>query len=198
MITPAQFRIRYPQLTGVGEDATLTVLIADAVALIAGYLGWPETDAGLHTLAQSTYTLYIDAPSPLQADVLCLCVHPIVSVTSVHADLTRVYGAGTLLTPGTDYAIDARDGILLRAAGSAYSWQVGYRAQRVVLAAGYATTPPGLQAIICATVRHLWDLRNIAGQSSYSYGGDSATLTDANALLPQSAKDALIAYQICA
>lgn len=192
MITAANFRTRYPQLTGTTEDSTILELAADADDLIAAFCGMPEPIAGAgHTMQLATYTVYVDRPSAMEPSALCLCVRPIISITSINVDATRVYGAGTLLVAGTDYTFDAVQGIILQTYGSLFSWPTTFRATKVVLVAGYAVTPPGLRSIACATVRHLWNLRAVQGESAFGIAGDSATLTDTDVLLPQAVKDAL-------
>lgn len=190
LATVANFHTRYPQLgTSSDEDAAITELLNDAGELIAAFSGYPAKVGGGFSMEVSSYQLFSDGPSFAVGAALCACVRPIVTVTSVHADTTRVYAAGALLVEGTDFTVDSLGGVLIRTYPN--SWPTGYRAVKLVLTAGYATTPPGLRAIACAAARHLWDQRAVAGQDSYSFAGGSASLSDAERLLPASVKDAL-------
>jgi hypothetical protein len=190
VLTPAEWRLYYPQLEGTDEDAVLVELIDAADGLVAAYCGFPRTVDGIHTLEQADYLVHLDGPSLVQAAVLCLCVHPISAVTELHADLTRTYDAGTLRT---DFALDGERGLLVLDYG-APAWPVGFRAIQIAFTAGYAVTPPALRAIVATVVRHLWDRRNVQGEASYSMGGSSASLTDTDALIPAAAKEALWPY----
>lgn len=197
LITAAQFREHYPRLTGTGEDVVLASLIARADDLMAAYCGFPEYDGGggAHSLEEQTYTLYLDAPSSREPRALCLCVHPLTTVTSVDLDSTGAYlGDETTLTEDVDFAVNERDGILIRIGST---WPVAFQGTRVVVEAGYASTPPGLVAIAVAAVRHLWDLRNVQGMEVATFGGQSATFADALTLLPQAVQDALLPYRSC-
>lgn len=165
-------------------------MIAQADALQAGYCGYPLTVDGLQTMTEADYVAHLDGPSPLRAELLCLCARPIVSVTEINADRTRAYASGTIVTA---YTVDEQGGLVVLDYG-ADPWPIGYRAIRVSYRAGYADAPPGLKAITIATVRHLWDRRNVAGQETYNYGGDSSTLSDPGALIPAAAKEALWSY----
>lgn len=198
LITAAQFREHYPQLTGTAEDATLDKFIARADALMATWCGFPANDAGGTTLASATYTQYYDGPTRRDAKVLCLCVSPLVSVTSVHVDADRAYGASTLLTEGTDFDTDLPRGALALLPDSTTTrWPVAWRATKVVFVGGYATTPDDLIAITAAEVRHLWDLRRTQGQDAVVDFGQSTTLRDLDALIPAAVRSALETYKVC-
>jgi hypothetical protein len=195
VLTPAEWRVYYPQLEGTDEDAVLVELIDAADGLVAAYCGFPRTIDGVHTLAESDYLVHLDGPSLVQAAVLCLCVHPITEVTELHADLTRAYEAISLRT---DWTLDGDRGLVVLDYG-ATAWPVGFRSIRVAFTGGYAALPAPLRAIVATVVRHLWDRRNTQGQESYSLGGSSASLTDVDALLPAAVKDALWPYlTVCA
>jgi hypothetical protein len=198
LITPAQFKEHHPGLVGTSEDTKLESYISRVDGLMASYLRFPPYDAasGARSLEDRTYTLHLDGPTPLQRDALCLCVHPIVSVTTVHVDRTRVYGASSLLVEGTDFSVDTDEGLLIRAYGS--TWPVAWRGIRVVCVAGFATTPPELVALTVAAVRHLWDLQGVAGKSSYTVLGDSTERTDLDSLLPEAVRSGLDLYKRCA
>lgn len=187
VLTPDEFLVYYPQIEGNAEDPVFVELIDAADALIAAYCGFPRTVDGVWTLTEADYLVHLDGPSLVQASVLCLCVHPISAVTELHADLTRAYDAGSLRT---DWTLDGDRGLVVLDYG-ATAWPVGFRAIRVAFTGGYATTPPALRAIVATVVRHLWDRRQTQGQTAYGMGGDNASLTDTDALIPAAAKEAL-------
>lgn len=68
---------------------------------------------------------------------------PIISITTIHEDRTRAYGASSKLTDGTDYIVHKAAGKVSRitsATGSRTSWETGFRAVRVVGSFGSADT----------------------------------------------------------
>lgn len=66
---------------------------------------------------------------------------PVVSVTSVHEDPNRAYGASTLLTVTTDYVVSKPAGKLLRVSNAVpIYWSNSWRAQKVIYVAGYEDT----------------------------------------------------------
>lgn len=190
LITADQFRDIYGKIAGGLEDDALEAMIASADGLMAGYCGYPENDDGIRTLVSSTYTLYVSAPSRIPG-VLCLCVAPIVSVTSVHVDEARAYGPSTALVEGTDFDVDLVLGRLAILPSSAAEWPSAYRATRVVLEAGYATTPPALLPVVESVVQALLDRPNLQQQASASIGGASISPTDLDNFLPAAVRAAL-------
>lgn len=201
LLSAESFKLRYPALdpSGTDSDDEIEALATDAEALIALYLGYPEADDGTRSLGLNTYTFTLSGPALRQPLALCLCVRPIDEVVSVNVDPTWTYGATGLLVDGTDYVVDEAQGIvLLRPGGSLTTWPSAYRAIRVVVEAGYATLPAWLVPLVVATVRHLWDRRNIQGESSHSSFGDSASFVDTDALIPQAVRDLLAPLRMCA
>ncbi len=186
MITATQFREHYPQIEGTDEDTLLDTFIDRGVGLIADYCGAPLPDGSdARTLGAETYTRRLDGPMLTNRRALCLGVRPVVSVTSVDAN-------GTALTEDVDYEVDREEGILwLIDGGSLTTWPVGHRVIEVEVVAGFATTPPALVAIIAMAVRHLWDLRQTQGVSSYSRDDYSSTRIDAESALPAAVRSAL-------
>lgn len=79
-----------------------------------------------HTLEPSTVVLHLRD-------------WPAYSVTSVHEDTSRTYGAGYLIA-GSGYIVSKPHGRLARveASGGARAWMTGFRAVRVAYRAGYA------------------------------------------------------------
>lgn len=196
MITPATFRLWYPALEGTDSDDELVEIIAGAIALIALYLGYPEADDGTRSFDLGTYTFTLSGPAARQPLALCLCVRPIDEVVSVSVD--PLWGYGTTLVEDVDYVVDYDHGIiLLKPGGSLTSWPTAFRAIRVVVTAGYATLPAHLVPLVVDTARHLWARRSVQGQTSYSAFGDSAALTDFDALIPAAVKELLAPLRMC-
>lgn len=85
------------------------------------------------------YTL----PDGLNTSILSVKEWPIVSVTTVHEDSTRQYGASEKLVENTDYIVSKPSGKIIRIWGSDQgprAWLHGFRAIQVVYEAGYADT----------------------------------------------------------
>lgn len=81
------------------------------------------------------------ALTPSLGPELYLNEWPIVSVTTVHEDPSRVYGAGALLAAGTDYLVSKPTGKLVRLSGGMpRAWASSWRAVRVVYLGGYQNT----------------------------------------------------------
>lgn len=120
---------------GTGKDAVLEGIIDRVTDEIEQYLGRQIVTRGsmteYHTFDGSTCEL-----RPLE--------RPITTVTTIHEDTAspRTYGASALLVSGTDYEAIKPSGVIRRinGTGSLRAWAVGYRAIKLVYAAGYATT----------------------------------------------------------
>lgn len=71
-------------------------------------------------------------------DTIYLRERPINTITSVHEDVQRVYGANTLLVEGTDFEVNVNLGTLTRVSGSDVTrWERGYRTIRVEYDGGF-------------------------------------------------------------
>lgn len=85
------------------------------------------------------YTLC--APTSRPRAAFFLNEWPIVSVTSIHEDVARAYGAPTQLVENTDFIISKPSGKLTRVSGaSPRSWLWSWRAIKVVYLGGYQNT----------------------------------------------------------
>jgi hypothetical protein len=104
---------------------------------------------------------------------LYLSQFPTITVTSVHEDSSRGYGASYLLTADTDYVVDSATGRLIRtssATSGTTSWMTGFEAVKVVYTAGYATTASIPAAIKDVCKRHV---REIYSEVTRKLGGIS-------------------------
>lgn len=162
---------------------------------MAASCGYPLPDSGGHTMEDVTYTRRLDRPvygHPLAIDVGVL---PIVSITSAHIDENWSFGADTEVDSG-DLEVDAARGWVWLKPNAAFgSWATAPRSNKVVVVAGWATTPPGLIALGAAAVRHILDGNRTGAVVSMTQGGQSITRQDADAILPRAVVDGLGAYR---
>lgn len=191
LITFAQFKEHVPQLQG-GTDQTLVeTLISRADALMAAFCEFPVYDGGIApTLEAQDYTLYVE-PRADDARALDLRLRPIIDVTSVHVSEDWSFGSTDEVDSG-DYIRDDQRGVLWLKPTASASWSSDARANKVVVTAGFETTPPNLVAITAFAARHLYmpmrhspEFTNVAGK------GFSATKRDAEELLPAAVREAL-------
>jgi hypothetical protein len=195
IITPAQFREHYPQLTGTGEDTILATLVTRADALCAQYCGFPRPDAGVHTFEDVTYTLYPPGPDRDEPRRISLRIYPIVSVTSAYVDETEGYAAGTAVASG-DMVLDKNKGQIWLTPSASSAWAYGGRSNKITIVAGFTAAPDDLVAIIAAQVRHLLDQRRVQGVTQASAASQYVARPDANLMIPKTVQDMLSAYVI--
>lgn len=196
LITAAQFREHFPQVTGTGEDTLIGTLITRADSLMAAACGWPVPDGGARTMEDVTYTRYVLGPLSWDSRGLDLGIRPVQSITSAYVSIDWTYGASDLVDSG-DYVLDSEAGILWLKPSASSSWaENDPRANKITIVAGFTTTPPDLVALCAATVRHLLDLRRSQGSQSMSAGGQSLTREDAVQVLPQAVLDGLGPYTL--
>lgn len=200
LITAAQFKEHYPQMAGTASDTRIDTIIARADALMAAYCGYPPYSGGggARSMTSQSYVTYHDGPSATEPDVLCLCVRPVTAIGSIYVDTTRVYGASSAFVSGVDFERDDLLGILVLLPAAARTWSAGFRSIKASFTGGFVTTPPDLVALAAMTTRHLWDLREVQGETAYGIGGDTATRTDFDAAIPASVRAMLDkAYLVC-
>lgn len=126
-------------------------------------------------MEDSTYTLYLPGPSRSEPRKLELPVRPVVSITSAYSDPQEDYTSDTQVAAG-DMVLDSNLGEIWLTPDASSSWSVGGRANKIVVIAGYASTPPDLVAICAVLVRHLWNLRNTQGRDNIQQQPDGQTL----------------------
>lgn len=119
---------------------------------------------------------------------------PVASITSVHVDDERVYGADTLLGSG-EYVLNARQGLLSYGSGTT-RWPAGLQAIKVVYTGGVLNTsgqagtnvdPYEAQALKSAFMLQAifeWRNRRVLGNAQVSQQGASLSLAPAE-LLPE-------------
>lgn len=124
-------------VTETKHDETIADVCNDVSDTIERYLD-------RHVVTRGNITAYFTAPC--RTCDLYFREWPLISVTSVHEDSTRAYASTALLVANTDYVVSAppdRYGYITRTpdatSGPSY-WLTGWRAVKVVYAAGYANT----------------------------------------------------------
>lgn len=194
LISAAQFRQHYPQLSGSADDTVLDEIIARASALMAEWCNYPAV-SGARTLESRSYTLYLGGDRLLVDDPRCLSlpVRPVTALTSVSVDDLWVWDTAEDLT---QVELDVDRGELWLRPTATFAWSSGARSNKIVVTAGYATVPDSLEALVAMATRHLWDLRRTQGQASGASGGDSRTYVDAQALLPEAVRQGLTQFTI--
>lgn len=184
-----------PELSGSTMDSLITDIIARVEATFARLLGFPENTSGEYTLNASDYILFEDGPLYSQSDVLQLSVKPIVTVTSVHSDIDRVYGSDTLIA-NTQYELDKRNArIILKPNIATDTFDRGYRALKIVCNCGYnASNPPAdLVHAICVMTAKIYRLRGNIGQNSVTQRQSTVSLQALD--IPHEVKQILYPYR---
>lgn len=97
-----------------------------------------QAHLGRSLITPSTDLVEYHTVDPYQSD-LYMRDWPIVSVATVHEDVTRAYGAGSLLVADTDYIVSKPLGKLIRVASGAGlgTWASGFRAVKVAYKPGW-------------------------------------------------------------
>lgn len=163
------------------QDALLTTLIEQTDARIRTYCA--------REFESATFTEY---PTCYGTRQMRLKQKPIISITSIHVDSTRVFAANSLLTAGTDYSLV--DGKVLRVGTvwpNATENRYGLLANaqvpavgvvKVVYAAGYATIPPDVVLASDLLIALEYRSRKLGGPTQsesledYSYARDGTTV----------------------
>jgi hypothetical protein len=170
----------YLGITVADDDLLLESLIDRATDIIETICNRPfkNADAGDLPVAQTEY-FNGDGRSKF-----FLKYYPISSITSIHDDPDRVYGADTLID-SDEYAFWADEGIVeFDGSGLAGS---GVKNIKIVYKGGYtaATLPYDIEQICIELVAILYKMRDRIGVSSKSFSDGSASYFE-NLLTPQS------------
>ncbi len=109
LVSLSTFKEYLPEVQGSGSDTELQNLLDRVESAVASYIGFPKPIAGVTTagpaLADQSYTLFIDEPDFDFPFILSLPIRPLISVSSWHSDVDRVYGSDTLID-SSKYEID--------------------------------------------------------------------------------------------
>ena len=141
----------FKNITVTDHDVELTRLIPTVDNFVAEYCG--------RIFEQATVTEYHSTRAGQR--VLLLHRAPIVSITSIHDDPLRVYGANTLLA-STVYVSDDDDlkAGMVRLDGISFS--AGLRNVKVIYVGGFATIPCALEQ---AAIELIWLARDKGDQA---------------------------------
>lgn len=90
-------------ISGTAEDTKLLQLIPQAIAI-----------AEAETRRKYTQATYTELHGGNGTSRLQLLNPPVASITSIHVDADRTFGASTLLTADTDYVFDSDNGVVYR------------------------------------------------------------------------------------
>jgi hypothetical protein len=170
----------YLNITGTDDDLLLENLIDRATGIIEIICNRPlkNVDGQDALVAQTEYF------NGGGRSKLFLKYYPISSITSIHDDPDRVYGADTLID-SDEYAFWADEGIVeFDGAGTVGS---GVKNIKVIYKGGYtaATLPYDIEQICIELVAILYKMRDRIGVSSKSFSDGSASYFE-NLLTPQS------------
>ena len=182
-----------PELAGsTGADTDLTALRDRVETAVARYLGFPAPDDSLNpVLDVSTYTVFVDSPTMYDPYTLQLPIAPIVSITSVHADINRRYESDSLIDASV-YSFNAQQGrIVIDPNEATIQFKSGYRTNKVVLTAGYTdvSLPDDLEHAICVWCSQLH--RNKANQGKEQISQANSTVRISVKTLPDEVKELL-------
>lgn len=176
LCTAAEVRA-YANAGASADDTLISSIIGRVDAAFARWCGFPPTDAGTQTMEDSTYTFYVDArrfQDPTRPASLFVPVNPVVSITSVHIDPERDYGASTLQASDT-YDLDLYAGAIVLRDDAVDSWSTALRANKIVAVCGYATVPDDLAEAAIIQAAHVFTNKGTAGRRTKSTGQNSVT-----------------------
>ena len=184
-----------PEIQGNSIDADLSSLISRVESYIARYIGFPLPDSGTtYTLDQATYTVYESRPMYTLSYVLQISIKPIISITSIHSDVDRVYGSDSLID-SSKYEIDKQNGRVILDDTSPDTFDVGFRAIKIVGSFGYNTSSPPDDLIhaICVYCSHLQRAKSSQGNNSITQRNSTVSLSPRT--MPDEVKEILRGYR---
>jgi hypothetical protein len=184
-----------PEIQGNSIDADLSSLISRVESYIARYLGFPLADSATsYGLDQSTYTIFADRPMYNLPYVLQSPLKPIVSITSIHSDVDREYGSDSLID-SSKYEIDKQNGRVILDDTSPDTFDVGFRAIKIVGTFGYNTSSPpdDLVHAICVYCSHLQRAKSSQGNNSITQRNSTVSLSPRT--MPDEVKEILRGYR---
>tara|TARA_Y100000114_G_scaffold127375_1_gene123993 strand:+ start:9233 stop:9844 length:612 start_codon:yes stop_codon:yes gene_type:complete len=196
LVSVTTFKQYLPEVAGNDGDLELSNLLSRVESAIASYIGFPRflTSGNVEpVLEDKTYTLYIDHTMPDLPFVLPLPIRPIVSITSWHSDVERLYGSDKLV-PSSAYEIDKENGRLIVKSTESESIEQGFRANKVVLVAGFENAPADLEHAICVFGAHLQRAKSSQGKKSTTQRNVTIALSDRT--MPKEVKEILYPYRV--
>jgi len=171
-------------------------LLERVESAVASYIGFPKPIAGETTagpsLADQSYTLYIDEPDFDFPFILSLPIRPLISVSSWHSDIDRVYGSDSLVA-SSEYELDTTLGRIVLKESATTTIERGYRANKVVCTAGFVTAPSDLEHAVCAYAAHLNRAKQTQGKQSTTQRDVTVNLSPRT--MPPEVKEILFNYR---
>jgi len=170
-----------PELAGsTGSDTQLTNLRDRVESAVARYLGFPVPDSSLNpVLDVATYTFFVDSPTKYDAFTLQVPISPIVSITSIHTSYNRQYTVNELID-SSFYTFNPSAGrIYLDPNISTKTFISGYRANKVILTAGYTsiTLPDDVEHGICVWIAQLHRQKTTQGKEQISQANSTVRVS---------------------
>ncbi len=181
LLTSTEAKALKPDLGGATQDTLIDTLIGRADTLLAQKCGYPRYDtSAVESFTAQTYTMYLDGPTWTDQRVLALPVFPISSITTIHDDPDRGYGAAYLVDSGDYETDDAKGLVILTDTSTQGYWSSSFRAQKVVASLGWSTVPGLIKHAGAELVWHWYRLqRGDRGKRNVSVAGQSLALWDA-------------------
>lgn len=176
----------YVGVTGTSEDTQITQLVNDAGAAMAAHCN--------RLLEAAAITEYLDG----DGTAMLFLREPADSITSIHLDGTRAWGASTLISSGDYIHHTGRDGTGRSVEYLDNVWSLGQRNIKVVYDGGYAAMPDDIERACRVQVARMYSewkraakgLDNLAGQTVAGW----AQTWLAKAGLDQACVDLLVPY----
>lgn len=196
LVSLSTFKEYLPEVAGTDSDTELQNILNRVESAIASYIGFPRfltSDNVEPVLEDKTYRLYVDHTMPDLPFVLPLPIRPIVSVTSWHSDIERLYGSDTLID-GSEYEIDKENGRLIINSTSGEAIEQGFRANKVIVVAGFQTAPDDLEHAICVFGAHVQRAKSSQGKKSTTQRNVTIALSERT--MPQEVKDLINPYRV--
>ena len=196
LVSLSTFKEYLPEVQGTGSDTELQNLLERVESAVASYIGFPKPIAGETTagpsLADQSYTLYIDEPNFDFPFILSLPIRPLISVSSWHSDIDRVYGSDSLVA-SSEYDLDTTLGRIVLKESATTTIERGYRANKVVCTAGFVTAPSDLEHAVCAYAAHLNRAKQTQGKQSTTQRDVTVNLSPRT--MPPEVKEILFNYR---
>lgn len=154
-------------LTGSAKESLAESVITGSSLIIEKFLRRNLVTRGTlteyHWTKQASHELYLSQ-------------FPTITVTSVHEDSARGYGADYLLTENTDFVVVTDEGKLIKTSSATTgvtNWYTGFEAIKVIYTAGYANTAAidgDIKDVCKRHVREIWSeiTRKLGGISNSS------------------------------
>jgi hypothetical protein len=143
----------FKNVTGTGHDAELARLIALVDQFCREYCNRalePATFTEYHSLRAGQPMVLVKNP-------------PVASITTIHDDPDRVYGADTLLVNNTDYVLENEDAGLVRF--DEHSTTGGIRNLKIVYVGGFAAGSGALKLLEEAAIELVWLTRDLGDKA---------------------------------